>query len=169
LVVALLARDLANIGILPIEVNPKIQNQKAKMKKVILAKFQGTSKEYAFFCDTPGVEVNDMVVVACTGQSSSYGYAIVEVTAVIGLTPAQIANAAKWVVQKLDLAEFEKKQKIETLKQEIINKAVERSKQVNQLDLLKQYAQSDPEIKGLLEQYADLDPSFTLVIEKTEQ
>ncbi len=74
-------------------------------KKIALIKFKGYQDfmEYSYFTDIDNLEEGDVVVVP-TNNSYSIGYFSRYTT-----NKQHIKNAAKWIVQKVDIEEYETK------------------------------------------------------------
>ncbi len=123
--------------------------------KSILVCFKEQDLSYAFFCDIE-VFIGDIVVVNCAGRSAVEGFATAIVSQVRGLTEQQTKSATKWVVSKVDIKSFEQKLKEEELKIEILNKLEQKREEIDKIEVYKNLAATDDEVKTLLEEYGRL-------------
>jgi hypothetical protein len=131
-------------------------NQGGVMKRNIVAvKFKNYDKTYSYFTDLE-LKVDDHVVV----DSPSTGFEVVKVTEVQGMSTSLLSKASKWIVQKLDIAGYEKKKEVQRLVQEVKNKLKQRKDEMEEMLLYQQLADKDPEIMKLMKELGKLDSSY---------
>lgn len=120
-----------------------------------------TSKTYTYLTDLELVE-GDKVVVDTPGN----GLSVVTVVGVRGLTAGQRTAATKWIVAKVDLDHHKERLRKQEAAQEIRNKLHEKKQQFEELQIYRELAKSDPEIKKLLVELSDVDETVTLLEDK---
>lgn len=74
--------------------------------KILLAKYTGNNKEYAFFCADPRIEAGDLVV-----ARSKIGFEVVYVTQIIDEAHPSAKYANNWIIGRVEdmMEEFVKK------------------------------------------------------------
>jgi len=117
----------------------------------------GDLREYTYLTDLE-FEKDDFAVVENSGK-----YAVVQVTAVRGLTKMQRDKACKWIVAKVDVEAHELRLKKAAAAQEIRNKLQELREQQEELMIYQALAQGNPDIQKLLVELAQNDDSITLL------
>lgn len=117
----------------------------------------GDLREYTYLTDLE-FQKGDLAVVENNGK-----YAVVEVTAVIGLTKMQRDKACKWIVAKVDVEAHQLRLKKAAAAQEIRNKLQELREQQEELMIYQALAQGNPDIQKLLVELAANDDSITLL------
>ena len=133
------------------------------MKKVIAIRFSTNGclgeKVYAYFTDLE-VKVGDWVIVEVSKE-----FKTAMVTDAEGLSKADIAKAHKWIVQKVEVAEYEKRAIKERKINELRNQLRARKEEAEEYLIYQQLAKIDPSIKALMSELYDLDPDACPMIE----
>lgn len=71
--------------------------------------YGGAPKEYTFKTTRKDLLKDDLCIVQCAGQSASYGFSVIKITKVDVPLDVSVAHGFKWVVDKLELEEFNEK------------------------------------------------------------
>lgn len=129
------------------------------MKQVILVKFarENSQKEdfngYAYFADSEdNIKEGDFVVVF-----SRNTFKVAKVVLSRGLTANQRSKASKWIVQKVDIEQHEKRIKQEEITQEIKNALQEEKERMEDIFIYEKLAKDNPRIAALLEELKDVE------------
>lgn len=129
------------------------------MKQVILVKFntENSQKEdfigYAYFADSEdNIKVNDFVVVFARNT-----FKVARVTLTRGLTARHRSQASKWIVQKVNIEQYEKRLKQEEITQEIKNALREEKERMEDLFIYEKLAKDNPRIASLLEELKNVE------------
>ena len=126
------------------------------MRKVIAIRFRTNGclgeKVYSYFTDLE-VKVGDWVIVEVSKE-----FKTAMVTDAEGLSKADIAKAHKWIVQKVEVAEYEKRAIKERKINELRNQLRARKEEAEEYLIYEHLAKTDPGIAGLLRRLQELDP-----------
>jgi hypothetical protein len=124
------------------------------------------SKDYAYLTDLE-FKTGDFAVVD-TKSADSFGYHIVRITQVQGLLENQRLSGDKWIVQKVDVADYLLRMEKQKIAQEIRNKLKERREAMEEVAIYKMLAKDDPEINKLLHELANFDDTAKLLLPPEE-
>jgi hypothetical protein len=118
--------------------------EEVRMTKVVLVKFSGTPyKEYAFRTDLD-LEKGDKVVCDC-----STGLSIATVTACQEINE----KATRWIIQKIDLTEHQKRVDREKALEKLEKEMAKRARELTNISQYQILAQGDMVMAGLLSRY----------------
>lgn len=78
-------------------VHDQVQFGRLGIAKIVLAKYTGNAKEYAFFCADPRVEAGDLMV-----ARSKIGFEVVYITSIIDEKHPKAQYANNWVIGKVE-------------------------------------------------------------------
>ena len=123
-------------------------------RSIVNVVFKTATREYSYLTDLDLSE-GDYVVV-----DTPNGFEVVKVVGTRGITSNQCAKASKWIVQKIDVTDYEAKKATRVIIQEIKNKLKQRKDDMEEIMLYKKLANTDPEIGALIKELESLDPSL---------
>jgi len=130
------------------------------MYQVVQVKFPENTynKGYSYFTDIEGLKVGDPVVVYVHGTTR--GFKVAEVSKVRGLSRAERDKAGKFIVQKINVEEYEANVKKHELVLEIRNKLREAKETAEEMLIYQSLANTNPEIKELLTELRGIAPEM---------
>ena len=108
---------------------------------------------YSYFADSKdNIKKGDFVVVFARNT-----FKVARVVLFRGLTATQRSKASKWVVQKVDIEQHEKRIKQEEITQEIKNALQEEKERMEDLFIYEKLAKDNSRIASLLEELKDVE------------
>lgn len=129
------------------------------MKQIILVMFgKENSKDddfngYAYFADSEdNIKKGDFVVVFARNT-----FKVVRVVLTRGLTAKQRSRASKWIVQKINVEQYEKRVKQEEISQEIKNALTEEKERMEDIFIYEKLAKDNSRIADLLKELKDVE------------
>lgn len=133
-------------------------------KRIIAVRFlqsNGLSpKEYSYFTDDDSIEVGDHCVVHVVSNDYGSGPRIVHVTQTEGLSVGVRNKATKWIVQKVDMAGYEERQRKHELVTQIEHELDLMIANQNRYVVFQSYAATNPAIAELLDKLREIDPTL---------